>query len=68
MTRRSERGSRVVVVQGGIDLPEPMTDIWNGYIEVLGTSTADLARTTDAIHEPGLELERSESSESESWD
>lgn len=59
-TRRSELAEKVMGVQGVIDLREMMTGRRNVHVEVVGTSTGDITRISDAIHELGLEIESSE--------
>ncbi|WP_129113611.1 Lrp/AsnC family transcriptional regulator [Halegenticoccus tardaugens] len=50
----------VLGVQGVIDVREMLTGHRNLYVEVIGTSTEDITRITDAIHALGLEIESSE--------
>lgn len=59
-TERSELAVEVMEIQGVIDLREMMTGRRNIQIEVVGTSTRDITRITDAIHELGLQIESSE--------
>lgn len=59
-TERSELAEKVMGVQGVIDLREMMTGRRNVHVEVVGTSTADITRISDAIHELGLQIESSE--------
>ena len=47
-------------IQGVIDVREMLTGRRNLHIDVVGTSTTDLTRITDAIHELGVEIESSE--------
>lgn len=57
---RSELTEKVLGVKGVIDLREMMTGRRNVHVEVVGTSTSDITRITDAIHELGLEIESTE--------
>lgn len=59
-TERSELAQKVLEVRGVIELREMTTGRRNIHIEVVGTSTADITRITDAIHELGLEIETTE--------
>lgn len=47
-------------IQGVIDVREMLTGRRNLHVDVVGTSTTDLTRITDAIHELGVEIESSE--------
>ncbi|AUV80734.1 transcriptional regulator [Salinigranum rubrum] len=58
--RRTELAKEAMEVQGVIDMREMMTGRRNIHIEVVGTSTSDITRITDAIHALGLEIESSE--------
>lgn len=59
-TERSELAQKVLEVRGVIELREMTTGRRNIHVEVVGTSTADITRITDAIHELGLEIETTE--------
>ncbi|WP_152040094.1 Lrp/AsnC family transcriptional regulator [Salinigranum salinum] len=59
-TERSELAEAVLAVKGVIDLREMMTGRRNIHVEVVGTSTTDITRITDAIHDLGLQIESSE--------
>jgi DNA-binding Lrp family transcriptional regulator len=47
-------------IQGVIDVREMLTGRRNLHADVVGTSTSDLTRITDAIHDIGVEIESSE--------
>lgn len=59
-TERTALAERVMDIRGVVDLLEMMTGRRNIHVEVVGTSTSDVTRITDAIHELGLEIESSE--------
>lgn len=59
-SHRSELADRILDVQGVVDLREMMTGRENIHVEVVATSTTDISRITDAIHDLGLEIESSE--------
>lgn len=47
-------------IQGVIDVREMLTGRRNVHVDVVGMSTADITRITDAIHDIGIEIESSE--------
>ncbi|QLG27161.1 Lrp/AsnC family transcriptional regulator [Halorarum halophilum] len=47
-------------IQGVIDVREMLTGRRNVHVDVVGTSTADITRITDAIHDIGIEIDSSE--------
>jgi len=47
-------------IQGVIDVREMLTGRRNIHVDVVGTSTSDITRITDAIHDLGVEIESSE--------
>ena len=47
-------------IQGIIDVREMLTGRRNIHADVVGTSTTDITRITDAIHDLGVEIESSE--------
>jgi Lrp/AsnC family transcriptional regulator, leucine-responsive regulatory protein len=47
-------------VQGVVDVREMLTGRRNLHVEVVGTSTADITRITDALHKLGLTIDSSE--------
>lgn len=59
-TKRSEFVDDLLEVKGVVDVAEILTGRRNIHVEVIGTSTTDLTRITNAIHEMGLEIESSE--------
>lgn len=59
-TERSRYVEKLLDIKGVVDVRETLTGRRNIYVEVVGTSTTDITRMTDAIHELGLEIESSE--------
>ena len=59
-TRLPEFSEQIRQIQGVIDVREMLTGRRNIHVDVVGTSTADITRITDAIHELGVEIESSE--------
>lgn len=57
---RSNLVEEVMGVRGVVDLREMMTGRRNIHVEVVATSTTDITRITDAIHDLGLTIESSE--------
>ncbi|WP_231186266.1 hypothetical protein [Haladaptatus sp. DYF46] len=51
---------RMLDVQGVVDVREMLTGRRNIHIEVVGTSTQDITRITDLLHESGVTVESSE--------
>lgn len=51
---------QILNIHGVIDVREMLTGRRNLYIEIIGTSTQDISRITDTIHEMGLAIESSE--------
>ncbi|WP_433629266.1 Lrp/AsnC family transcriptional regulator [Halomicrococcus sp. NG-SE-24] len=47
-------------IQGVIDVREMLTGRRNVHVDVVGTSTSEITRITDAIHDLGVEIESSE--------
>lgn len=47
-------------IQGVIDVREMLTGRRNVHVDVVGTSSSDITRITDAIHDVGVEIESSE--------
>ncbi len=47
-------------IQGVIDVREMLTGRRNVHVDVVGTSTSEVTRITDAIHDIGVEIESSE--------
>lgn len=58
--RRSEAVEEILDIKGVVDVRETLTGRRNVYVEVVGTSTADVTRMTDAIHDLDLEIESSD--------
>lgn len=54
------RSAELREIQGVIDVREMLTGRRNIYADVVGTSTRDLTRITDAIHDLGVQVESSE--------
>ena len=59
-TDRPELADRVMDVEGVVDLREMMTGRRNIHVEIVATSTSDISRISDRIHELGLDIESSE--------
>ncbi|SNZ04958.1 DNA-binding transcriptional regulator, Lrp family [Natronoarchaeum philippinense] len=47
-------------IQGVIDVREMLTGRRNIHVDVVGTSTKDITRITDAVHDIGVKIESSE--------
>jgi Lrp/AsnC family leucine-responsive transcriptional regulator len=47
-------------IQGIIDVREMLTGRRNLHVDAVGTSTSDITRITDAVHDLGVEIESSE--------
>ena len=59
-TERSEIVEKLMDVQGVVDVREMLTGRRNIHVEVVGQTTEDIVRITDAIHEMGVDVESSE--------
>ncbi len=59
-TKQSEFVQKILAVQGVIDVREMLVGKWNIYVEVVGTSTEEITRITDTLHESGITIESSE--------
>ena len=57
ITKHSEA---IRAVQGVVDVREMLTGRRNIHADVVGTSTSDITRITDAIHDTGVQIESSE--------
>lgn len=57
---RTEAVEDLLDVKGVVDVREMLTGKRNVHVEVVGTSTQDLVRITDAIHALDLSIESSE--------
>ena len=47
-------------IQGVVDVREMLTGRRNIHVDVVGTSTSEITRITDAIHDTGVQIESSE--------
>lgn len=59
-TERTAAVEHLMDIKGVVDVRETLTGRRNIYLEAVGTSTSDITRMTDAIHELGLEIESSD--------
>lgn len=59
-TELSELSEQIRGIKGVIDVREMLTGRRNVHADVVGTSTSDVTRITDAIHDIGVEIESSE--------
>ena len=59
-TKRSEYVEKLMDIKGVVDVRETLTGRRNIHVEVIGTSTSDITRMTDAVHDLGLEIDSSE--------
>ncbi|WP_227378844.1 Lrp/AsnC family transcriptional regulator [Haladaptatus halobius] len=57
---RTEFVEKTLGVHGVVDVREMLTGRRNLHVEVVGTSTEDITRITDALHELGLTIDSSE--------
>ena len=51
---------RIRGIQGVIDVREMLTGRRNVHVDVVGTSSSDITRITDAIHDIGVDIESAE--------
>lgn len=58
-TERTESVEQVLDIKGVIDVRETLTGQRNIYVEAVGTTTGDVTRISDSIHNLGLEIESS---------
>jgi DNA-binding Lrp family transcriptional regulator len=58
--KRSDAVEELLNVKGVVDIRETLTGHRNIHVEVVATSTSDITRMTDAIHDLGLQIESSE--------
>lgn len=56
----SEFSEKIRGIQGVIDVREMLTGRRNIHVDVVGTSTTEITRITDSIHDIGVEIESSE--------
>jgi len=59
-TEQAEYVQQMLEIQGVVDVREMLVGRRNIYVEVVGTSTQDITRITDTLHESGLTVESSE--------
>lgn len=59
-TERTAYVERMLDIQGVVDVREMLTGRRNIHVEVVGTSTQDVTRITDTLHESGVTVESSE--------
>lgn len=59
-TKLEKHSEKIRGIQGIIDVREMLAGRRNLHVDVVGTSTTDLTRITDAIHDTGVEIESSE--------
>ena len=59
-TERTEAVENLLDIKGVVDVRETLTGRRNVYVEAVGTTTSDITRMTDAIHELGLNIESSD--------
>ncbi|MDR9431967.1 MAG: Lrp/AsnC family transcriptional regulator [Natronomonas sp.] len=59
-TKLQDYSEQIRGIQGVIDVREMLTGRRNIHVDVVGTSTGDITRITDAIHDLGIEIESSE--------
>lgn len=59
-TNLPDLSAKIRGIKGVIDVREMLTGRRNIHVDVVGTSTTDLTRITDGIHELGVEIESSE--------
>lgn len=57
---RSDCVEQLLDIKGVVDVRETLTGRRNIHVETVGTSTSDVTRMTDRIHDMGLEIESSE--------
>lgn len=56
----TDYSEQIRAIQGVIDVREMLTGRRNIHVDVVGTSTSEIARITDAIHNLGAEIESSD--------
>ena len=59
-TELKDYSEQIRGIQGVIDVREMLTGRRNIHVDVVGTTTSDVTRITDAIHDIGVEIESSE--------
>jgi len=59
-TERDKAVKDLLEINGVVDVSETLTGVRNIHVETVGTSTRDMVRITNAIHELGMKIESSE--------
>lgn len=59
-TDRADAVEDILEIKGIVDVRETLTGRRNLYVEAVGTSTSDVTRISDSIHDLGIEIESSE--------
>lgn len=59
-TELKKYSEEIRAIQGVVDVREMLTGRRNIHVDVVGTSTREITRITDAIHDIGVEIESSE--------
>ncbi len=59
-TNQSEFVQQMLEIQGVVDVREMLVGRRNIYVEVVGTSTKDITRITDTLHDSGVTIDSSE--------
>lgn len=59
-TERTEYVEQLLDIKGVVDVRETLTGRRNILVEAVGTSTSNITRMSDAVHDMGLEIERSD--------
>lgn len=57
---RTEVVEDILDIKGVVDVRETLTGRRNLYVEAVGTTTSDVTRMTDTIHDMGLNIESSD--------
>ena len=56
----TEHSEELRAIQGVVDVREMLTGRRNIHVDVVGTTTSEITRITDAIHDTGVQIESSE--------
>ncbi|WP_227355883.1 Lrp/AsnC family transcriptional regulator [Haladaptatus salinisoli] len=59
-TEQAEFVQKMLAVQGVVDVREMLVGKRNIYVEAIGTSSQDITRITDTLHDSGVTIESSE--------
>lgn len=59
-TERSDAVEDLLAIKGVVDVRETLTGKRNLYVDAVGTTTTDITRMTDAVHDLDLEIEHSD--------